>query len=356
MSPLLTVAIPTYNRNEQLARSLGRLLPQLDSQCELLILDNHSDLPVADTLAPVLATRPELAVRVIRNAANVGMSENILRCFELSTTEWIWVLGDDDAVREDAYLTVCRKISENPGSLAVTFRLEALPAECPHPVTNLSQLFAAKNLFTATIFLSSTVYRNTLLKPGLAEAHEYCGTFAPHSALLLLALSRDSRAPVACCSENIVDWRPAEAGERYSMFFAFKLAGLLNLVDAAAYPFARRSLLGLMTPVRRLLLHCLRDLHDGADRFSVATVYYQYVRVMSRLQGRVVGKVRSALWNLLFVVTAIFPKLSFRICDSLYRRIRGTPLRDGMQKNRIGRNIMSRLADELHQETEPSIS
>jgi hypothetical protein len=355
MSALLTVAIPTYNRNEQLARSLGRLLPQLDDRCEVLLLDNHSKIPVADTLRPLLASRPDLKVRIIRHPANVGMSANILRCFESCNTEWIWVLGDDDAVRVNAYRTVCRAIEENPGHLAVTFRLEALPAECPEPVTQHTQLFAAENLFTAMIFLSSTVYRSDLMKRGLAEAHEYCGTFAPHSALLLLGLSRHG-APVACCPECIVDWRAAEEGERYSMFFAFKLAGLLALVDPAADSLARRSLLGLMTPVRRLLLHCLRDLHDEADRFSVATVFREYVQVMARLEGGMSGKMRALFWRILFNVTATFPKLTFRICASFYRRFRGVLLRDSMQKNRICRNIMRRLADEPHEVTDPSIS
>jgi GT2 family glycosyltransferase len=36
----LTIAIPTYNRNELLLRHLAHLLPQLNERCRLLILDN----------------------------------------------------------------------------------------------------------------------------------------------------------------------------------------------------------------------------------------------------------------------------------------------------------------------------
>ena len=72
MTALLTIAIPTYNRGEQLLRTLGRLLPQLDERCELLVIDNHSDHPVAAVLAGVTSTRPEVPVRIIRNPSNAA--------------------------------------------------------------------------------------------------------------------------------------------------------------------------------------------------------------------------------------------------------------------------------------------
>lgn len=355
MTALLTIAIPTYNRGEQLLRTLGRLLPQLDERCELLVIDNHSDRPVAGILTGLTSARPELEVRIIRNPSNVGMSANILRCFELCRTPWIWVVGDDDEVFEDAYQTVCRNITANPDDLAISFHLDAMPAESPSVVTGHDGLFNNRNLFTASIFLSSTVYQNARLKSGLAEAYEYCGTFAPHSALLLLSL-RESGAKVRSCRESILDWRPAEAGERYSMFFAFKLAPLLNLVDATAQGPAKKALLGLMTPVRRLLLHCLRDLHDGAEPFAVSSVFHEYVRVMAGLEGGVPGRIRACFWNALYSLAATFPRLAFRTCVSLYAKVRGKALRDGMQANRICRNIMKRLTEETSAEKDPSIS
>ena len=54
----LTVAIPTYNRNATLKATLEHLLPQWNERCKLLILDNHSDVPVEETLRDLLAAYP----------------------------------------------------------------------------------------------------------------------------------------------------------------------------------------------------------------------------------------------------------------------------------------------------------
>lgn len=39
---------------------------------------------------------PGVQCRVVRKRANIGANANVLRCFELCETEWIWILGDDD--------------------------------------------------------------------------------------------------------------------------------------------------------------------------------------------------------------------------------------------------------------------
>ena len=51
---MITIAIPTYNRNRTLKENLRLLLPQLTDRCRLLIIDNCSDTPVAETLADLL--------------------------------------------------------------------------------------------------------------------------------------------------------------------------------------------------------------------------------------------------------------------------------------------------------------
>ena len=46
---VLTIAIPTFDRNEQLARTVSALLPQLRPGVSLVIRDNASPVPVAAT-------------------------------------------------------------------------------------------------------------------------------------------------------------------------------------------------------------------------------------------------------------------------------------------------------------------
>src|SRR5207302_549928 len=115
------IAIPTYNRNRFLVETVQRLLPQLSAACRLLIIDNCSDEPAAEALRPVIGAETDAPVRIVRNGVNVGAIANIMRCFELCETEWMWLLGDDDRPEPDAVSTILAHIRSQPAALFFNF-------------------------------------------------------------------------------------------------------------------------------------------------------------------------------------------------------------------------------------------
>lgn len=122
---LLTIAIPTYNRNEILKNNLEVLLPQINIDCELLILDNCSDIPVSESLAELLVGyEDKVRVRIIRHRANVGGNENILRCIEHADGSFVWLLGDDDRPDDNAIANILFEIDQNPDALVFNMQLE----------------------------------------------------------------------------------------------------------------------------------------------------------------------------------------------------------------------------------------
>jgi glycosyltransferase involved in cell wall biosynthesis len=94
--PLLTIAIPTYNRASCLKELLSVFADQLEneSRVELIISDNAS----ADETPSVVQdfVGRGLRVRYIRNAQNVGADANFLQCFELARGKYVWLFSDDD--------------------------------------------------------------------------------------------------------------------------------------------------------------------------------------------------------------------------------------------------------------------
>ena len=111
---MLTIAIPTYNRNIEVAETIASVLPQLSEVCNLLIIDNHSDIAVSKSLDEKnikIEDRPN--VRLIRNGINVGSQANLLRCIELCETEWLWILGDDDIPCSDAVGLILNDLSKH---------------------------------------------------------------------------------------------------------------------------------------------------------------------------------------------------------------------------------------------------
>ncbi len=96
--PLLSIAIPTYNRSKYLAQLLEVLAPQLsgESRVELIISDNASP---DDTQSIVESfQRDGMDCRYIKNSSNLGPDGNILQCYEKSQGRYVWIFGDDDVI------------------------------------------------------------------------------------------------------------------------------------------------------------------------------------------------------------------------------------------------------------------
>lgn len=94
--PLLTIAIPTYNRCRLLSQLLDNLRDQVtgDPRVHLLISDNAS---TDDTVRVVEEERRRgTRLEYIRNAENIGAERNFLQCYEKATTKYLWIFSDDD--------------------------------------------------------------------------------------------------------------------------------------------------------------------------------------------------------------------------------------------------------------------
>lgn len=104
--PILSLCIPTYNR----ASHLDKLLTRIELQykrllhgelIELLVSDNCSN---DDTPAVVNKFIEEgLPINYVRNSLNLGMDGNFVQCFRMARGKYIWLLGDDDYLKEGAF-------------------------------------------------------------------------------------------------------------------------------------------------------------------------------------------------------------------------------------------------------------
>lgn len=114
----LTIAIPTYNRWSYLQDLLGLLFlqcfqsPSVCENIEILISDNASSddsqfLPqYIDKNSPL----ESLTIRYIRNECNIGADENFLRCIQEAKGEFVWLLGDDELLENEAVTTILEVI------------------------------------------------------------------------------------------------------------------------------------------------------------------------------------------------------------------------------------------------------
>ena len=96
--PLLTLAIPTYNRAGCLRELLSVLADQLkdEPRIELIISDNASPDETPSVVEDFVARG--LRVRYIRNTRDVGADANFLQCFEQARGKYVWLFSDDDLI------------------------------------------------------------------------------------------------------------------------------------------------------------------------------------------------------------------------------------------------------------------
>lgn len=94
---ILTIAVPTYNRADNLAlllKTLGVELAGLEAYVDVIVADNASlDHTVAVTAAFAQAWP---SAKVLRHDVNLGADENFCRCIDITTTRYFWLIGDDD--------------------------------------------------------------------------------------------------------------------------------------------------------------------------------------------------------------------------------------------------------------------
>lgn len=96
--PLLTIAIPTYNRAGCLRELLTLLIEQVkhEPRLELIISDNASPDNTSSVVQEFLDRA--LPVRYIRNLENIGADANFLQCFKEAKGKYVWIFSDDDLI------------------------------------------------------------------------------------------------------------------------------------------------------------------------------------------------------------------------------------------------------------------
>ncbi|PKB22448.1 glycosyltransferase family 2 protein [Janthinobacterium sp. 64] len=115
-SPLLTIAIPTYNRVECLQLLLESILKQIleaeisEEDIEILVCNNAS----TDTTMEYLRSLSNFpGLNVVNNDINCGGDANIVFCCEAAAGKYAWIMGDDDLPKNGAISALIKFIKEN---------------------------------------------------------------------------------------------------------------------------------------------------------------------------------------------------------------------------------------------------
>lgn len=254
VSPLLTIAIPTWNRVAFLALNLERLSQEGRNywgMVEVLVSDNASSDGTPRVVADAIAGG--MPIRYIRNAENIGSDANIAQCFNLAQGKFVLILGDDDLLVDGAlpfllerlaigaYGVVCLR----PYGFESDFRKE-------YPGSGgRERIFCDAGAFLAAIgplmtLISSCVISKSMLPK--VDARQFCGDNLVQVHLVL-------RAALAAKENLFVDQyliackRNNSGGYDFSQVFVSNLGAVLDsckslgLTESAILAIERRFML-----------------------------------------------------------------------------------------------------------------
>jgi hypothetical protein len=295
----LTIAIPTFNRPASLVRTVETLLPQAGPETELLVLDNDSRPPAAESLVALLATARPGQISVVRHQLNVGGNANILRCLEFARGEWVWTLGDDDRPTGDSVRQILAAIAEHPDAGYLNFCTSIQPSRQEFTVRTLDEFLDDCDSFSNTLFISAGVFRREYYACYVQSALGYIHTSMPQVVLLLLGLMEGRIAVYS--SRFIVGWDVAPSDQRWPHYLLFQFTEIVEILPTFEM---QRKMAALVatdedahTPLQILRWALLGQMHNPNNPSSLFFVA-RGAWMRSHLATRVIDRLKWKLTSL----------------------------------------------------------
>ena len=331
----LTIAIPTFNRNAILKETLLSLFPQLNENCKLMILDNHSDIPVEETIRSILPDEYQFKLDIHRNIENIGGNANILRCVEYCRTPYLWVLGDDDKPEPDAIIKIQKIIKDYPDFLFCHFKIKTKiskeVADKEFVVSGLNGFIQSIDNFGEMMFISVGLYHIPYLIKELRYGMAYQSSNAPLMVLIIMSLYRNQSLDVIFSGKHLVTngWENTPVNLKWSVLsVAPGLASLLKL------PLPEDSI----QCIKRLLRKSHKDFITPKAVFHQALLiartsnkqYSKRMHAMIRKEYFSIGSPSIRIEAYVYQLLLLVPNFSFFFFRIIHRLLKGTSTGDHM--------------------------
>lgn len=307
--PILSICIPTYNRNAQLQKLLSDLqgcASILGDQIEILISDNCS----TDTTEQLVRQMPQdFPIRYFRQSVNIGPTSNYLFLLTKSQGSYCWVTGDDDAIYAKEIVKLVNHLKAHSAcslllvdtwlGLKCSKKLISMPRHGPCGSADIFIEIFKKSLFPFGHYTSLVFNRESVssIIDGVGASPIAMG-FWPHQ-FLLLAVLWTSKLPSYIYPFPLAMQGLPPSGETMSILHWSGIeASRLNMIssDSLQIPW----ILKLIFVSRELFS---RRLFDLLMLIAIITPSSKYPFSLSRHKNRIT--------NLAYRVISFFPRLAF---------------------------------------------
>ncbi|MBE9208074.1 glycosyltransferase family 2 protein [Nostoc sp. LEGE 06077] len=196
MNKLLTIAIPTYNRAELLEKQLcwvAKAIQGFEAECEIIISDNCSTDHTQEIIKKWQSIFSKTTFKSQRNQENIGLMPNIAACIQAASSKYVWTVGDDDPIQENALAFLLKTIQQNPDTALIFLNCcgrdkltnqitveRWFNSDSDAPLTDGKAALQRylKESFGGVIFMTATVYQTALVKRALQQWTSSCKNLA----------------------------------------------------------------------------------------------------------------------------------------------------------------------------------
>lgn len=284
----LSIVIPVFNG----ATTIGEAVESVTSafpELEVVINDNASTDDTREVCLELAARYPH--VRYFRNDANMGFDRNLHLAVSRATSEYCWLVGDDDYLRPEGIRRVLQVLGEHDdlGVIYVNYscvnRLtKAVVKERDCQIFE-DRFFAAGPALLEYVgeypnFMSTLVFRRSAWLA--AGPQRYFDTYFVHYGVLLGVLPHHR----SLCIEKpyVVNKSRMSSAPREPDFWAKSVLVILSLIDMVLrdemlrkHPALRRNLVNRI--MSRYMLEKIKLMKVNGGSMSVAQ-YVRCVRLM----------------------------------------------------------------------------
>ncbi|MGH7930195.1 MAG: glycosyltransferase family 2 protein, partial [Candidatus Binatia bacterium] len=156
-SPLVTIAIPTYNRaGSYLPQALQCALDQTYPHFELVVSDNGS----TDHTRALVSGIGDTRIRYFRHDAGIGANNNFNFCFRQARGKYFSLLHDDDLIDPD-FVESCiqaEAVSPDAGIIRTGTRIIDTEGQVIHEIPNGADGLSTEAFFRAWFSAKTPIY------------------------------------------------------------------------------------------------------------------------------------------------------------------------------------------------------
>jgi glycosyltransferase involved in cell wall biosynthesis len=108
-NPILSICIPTYNRDTILYNLLNKLIKCPSKEIEIVVSDNASK----DKTKELVGSIKDPRIKYYRNKKNLGFDANLLKLVDRANGDFLFFTGDDDDIEDDIFPWIVDIIKKN---------------------------------------------------------------------------------------------------------------------------------------------------------------------------------------------------------------------------------------------------